>query len=380
MKILNRIKALVQKKVKPSFNTRILEELLDTIGVNCWYKDRNGKYIGFNRNITHVLGVKSADEIIGKTDYELPWAESADALTQQDNFVINSGQIHTQEEIIPIEKGKTFTFLVTKAPYRDEQGNIIGTVGTSVDITPIKEANQTKTNFIRNMEHDLRTPLSGILGLSQYLLEQEMEPTKKEFLEMIFLSSQELLDYNNQILDFSKIDAGAISRVIDKKFKLSQLVNKIITVEKPVAAYKKLKLILKHDPAIPQIVIGDDYRIYRILINLVSNAIKFTEQGSVELKTQLVQTEQKEILIRFRVKDTGIGISQEKRDFIFERFSRLSPSNKGFYKGIGLGLRVVKQFMEDLQGEIDLVSKEGEGTEFICTIPFKRPLTDDFLE
>ena len=356
-----------------------LKDLLDKITVHYWWKDKDGKYLGCNKNVISLLGLKSQDEILGKTDHEMVWHEDADKLVYNDQVVMNSAKPCTQEERVIIGNKKALFFLVSKAPYRDQNGNIIGTIGASMDITALKETEQLKTEFIRNMEHDIRTPLSGILGLSTHLWEKETVPEKKELLGMLVQASQELLDYSNQILDFSKIDSE-VSQVIDKKFDIFNLIKKVISVEKPIATFKKLKLIFNNDPKIPRIIIGDSYRIYRILINLISNAIKFTTEGSVELRTQLVQDKQRQILIRFIVKDTGIGISREKQDFIFERFSRLSPSNKGLYKGIGLGLRVVKQFMEDMNGEIDLMTREGKGTEFICTIPFKCPLTDDFLE
>ncbi|WP_267256346.1 ATP-binding protein [Coxiella endosymbiont of Ornithodoros maritimus] len=127
-------------------------------------------------------------------------------------------------------------------------------------------------------------------------------------------------------------------------------------------------------------LIGDRYRLHRILINLLSNAIKFTVQGYVKLKVNLVRKTGKFVIVRFIVEDTGIGIPKEKQEYIFEKFSRLSLSNKGFYKGIGLGLRIVKQFMHEMEGEIDLISEYEKGTQFICTISFKLPLSDDFVE
>ncbi|OJA01048.1 hypothetical protein BEV13_00805 [Rickettsiella grylli] len=147
----------------------------------------------------------------------------------------------------------------------------------------------------------------------------------------------------------------------------------------PAAKNKNLVFTSHLSSDLPKIVVGDRYRLCRLLINLVSNAIKFTKVGQVSIHVELLDKTDDTYLIRFIIKDTGEGISLEQQNVIFEKFSRLSPSNKGLYKGSGLGLIIVKQFIEEMKGEIDLQSTLGEDTDFICTIPFKLPLTDDFV-
>ncbi len=151
-------------------------------------------------------------------------------------------------------------------------------------------------------------------------------------------------------------------------------------MELPTAKLKQLELKTHYDSSIPPVLVGDRYRLHRILINLMSNAIKFTKKGHVTLRALLCNKTTHSALIRFIIEDTGIGIPDDKKEYIFETFSRLTLSNTGLYKGVGLGLRVVKQFMHEMDGEIDLVSDVGQGTQFICTIPFNIPLTNDFVE
>ncbi len=276
-------------------------------------------------------------------------------------------------------------------PIYDENGQCCGVTGVAVDVTKDKQAeealrkakeaaelaNQLKIEFMRNMEHDIRTPFNGILALSKILWESELDPERKELLGDITHSAKDLLDYCNSILDFSRIELGNLLK-IEKKFNLKKLVDGIIAIETPAAKLKNLKLILNYPENIPLMVLGDSYRLQRILINLISNAIKFTHEGEVLLEIQLAKfLNEKKVIIKFIVKDTGIGIPEEKQNLIYEKFTRLNPSNKGMYKGTGLGLSIVKQFIEEMDGEIELKSELGKGSIFTCILPFKLSLINE---
>jgi signal transduction histidine kinase len=299
--------------------------------------------------------------------------------------VMETGVSQVIEEPAAMLDGTQGIFLSNKVPLRNKMGEIIGLLGISMDITNLKSlqiakekaelASKQKSDFIHNMEHDIRTPFNGVYALARILAEQETDPTKKDRLEKISKSGKELLDYCNAVLDFSNIEAGG-ANIRHKRFDLKELLSNIITMEGATVAHKNLKLTLNYSDNIPHILIGDDIRIQRIMLNLMSNAIKFTEIGGVKIIVSLAKEkpEQREVVLKIVVEDTGIGISDDKKDIIFEKFTRLSPSNKGKYKGMGLGLYVVKQFMNDLNADIDLISAEGKGTAFICTIPFKLPL------
>lgn len=282
---------------------------------------------------------------------------------------------------------------VTLKPVTDEQLAIIDLVKNNTDPNYLQklevqlqqakqkaeEADLIKTEFIQNIQHSIRTPFSGVWGLANILYELETDPQKKEYLGNISNCAKELLDYCNSILDFSKASLGLIP-VTSRKFKLKELVDKTITKVMPEVKCKGLEFVLNFLEDVPDMIIGDDYRLHEILLHLVNNAIKFTSEGCVNLTVKSFQKNKnqenilQEITLQFIVEDTGIGIPEEKQQYIYEQFTRLTPSNKGIYKGLGLGLTFVKQLIEELHGEIDVKSQQGKGSTFICTIPFKLPL------
>lgn len=395
-RFIKRLQEIIEQQKAEIFRLRsVIENLPGSI----YWKDENGVYLGRNtysmEKMQSVQLEKSSvqDAVIGKTDYDFFPKEIADCYRKHDLEVMEAKKELSLEEPVILPDGKTIIQLSTKRPLYNEKDEVVGIVGNTIDITHLKkievelreakekaeEANLVKTEFMRNMEHDIRTPFSGVWGMASYLCEIEEDAIKKEHLTDITQCAKELLDYCNSILDFSKIESGMLA-IIDKKFDLEELVHSVAKIELPAATHKKLQLKISFDTNIPSVLIGDRYRVHRILINLLSNAIKFTKEGSVELKASFVKKMDQSVLIRIVVEDTGIGIPGDKQEYIFEKFSRLSLSNKGFYKGIGLGLRVVKQFMHEIGGEIDLVSEEGKGTQFICTVPFNLPLTNDFVE
>ena len=366
-----------------------LKKILNSIPGSVYWKDQNGKYLGRNLYSAEKMVVvnnkcdNEIDYIIGKTDYELFPKETAEEYRKHDLTVMQTGKELVIEETVTTSDNKKTTQLSTKKPLYDQNNNIVGVIGNTVDISHIKEVEnklimakqkaerlaEIKSNFISNMEHDIRTPFSGILGLSSLLSEQEDDLVKKEYLNEIALSAQELLNYCNSIIDFSKVEMEFIP-ITFKEIKLKELVEQLLTIERPAATMKKLKLDYTYDESIPEIVVGDFYRVQRILVNLISNAIKFTNHGQVLIKIELDRLEESKAIIRFIIEDTGIGIAAENIDYIFDKFYRETPSNRGYYNGIGLGLKVVKRFTEDLSGSINVHSKQKEGTIFYCTVPF----------
>ena len=357
-----------------------IQAIIDTIAGNHWWKDKEGRYLGCNRVAANIWGLESPEDVIGKTDYELPWANTANALIAHDKEVMETGKTLKREEMVATKEGKPLIFLVTKTPLRDCDSSIIGTIGTSVDITEMKEmqrslkaakeqaelSDKLKTEFIRNMEHDFRTPFSGIWGIANMLESAEEDKTKKEYFSDIKTCAKELLDYFTDILSYSKIEKGFFP-VRDKKFNIENLIDKIIVVEKLAAKNKHLEISAFLDQKLPKVLIGDSDRCYQILINLVSNAIKFTDEGYVKLWARLINpVENKDIIVRFTVEDTGVGIPQDKIDYLYDRFNRLNPSNQGIYKGMGLGLKIVRQLVNELGGEIDVQSHPVKAHNFIA--------------
>ena len=371
-----------------------LESIIAQIPEYVFWKNKDAVYLGCNDLLAKAAGLKSRSEIVGKTDNDFGWdPDRVKRLAKIDKEVITTGKIKTIEELIPLPSdGSNRTMLTYKAPLRDKEQEIIGVLGISVDITDRKLAeetleqakkaaeiaNEAKTQFIQNMEHDIRTPASGVSEMAQQIATREKNPKKQATLKCLAGSAKQLLDLLNNILAFDHIESGDIP-ILAKKFNLQVLLDDLISLEASAAQLKNLSLILDTTDSLPKELIGDDHRLKRILINLLSNSIKFTEKGNITLKAESINTDDNKIcLLIISVKDTGIGISARDQSLIYEKFTHVAPSNKGLHKGMGLGLNIVKQFLGDLDGEIEVESTVGKGTEFTCTIPFKLPLTERF--
>lgn len=368
-----------------------LTNVIDQIPGSVYWKDRDGRYIGRNayaikRERLIVGGTRF--NTIGKTDHELVGLpkQAADAYRAHDLKVMETQQELSVEEPVTVLDGTQLVQLSHKKPLYDEGGNVVGVVGNTVDITYLKDieerlrkankaaesANIVKAEFIRNMEHDIRTPFSGIWGMAQYLLDEEQDEEKKIYLADIVNAAKELLDYCNDILELSKLESGLMP-ISNSPFSVREVVESLVKVELPAAKQKGLSLDVDIDPLLPDVLLGDRKRLYRVLINLLSNAIKFTEKGFVAMRVRVVSSTITHATLVLEIEDTGIGIAPEKHEYVFEKFARLSQSNQGLYRGTGLGLRVVKQVLEEMDGKINLESDLGHGSKFICTIPFTKP-------
>lgn len=364
-----------------------LDHIISNLPGHVYWKNQSGVYLGCNNKQAHSLGLQHGLEVIGKTDFALPWSHSsAKAFRKHDKVVMESGKPLLTEESATID-GRDATVLSHKIPLKNSSGEIVGILGMSLDITKQKameeelktakdeaeSANQAKTEFLYNMRHDLRTPFSGILSLAESMKESETDPEKKLHLSYVSESARVLLDYLNDILEFVKLERGQLP-ILDIKFDLYQLLNGLHDMMLPTAQEKALNFHVTCDATVPEYVIGDRMRTQRILINLVSNALKFTNKGSVTIHICKVSQEKNAVIIKFVIADTGMGIPRDKRDVIFERFNRLTSSYSGTYAGAGLGLRAVKQLLDELNGEIDVDSKTNQGSIFTVLIPYKIPL------
>ncbi|CAM4426137.1 MAG: Aerobic respiration control sensor protein ArcB [Legionellaceae bacterium] len=363
-----------------------LDNLLNQIPGYLYWKDKNSIYLGCNANFAKVAGLKAPHEIIGKTDYDLVWKDTeADIFRAGDQEALAGIQKLNFEEPQLMANGKYATVLANKVPLRDKRNNIIGVLGIYNDITERKyieqnlavekikaeAANKAKSEFIENMSHDLKTPLNGIIGFSSILLSREKDPEKIEFIKGIKHSGEKLLFLLNEILDFSHLEEGNIA-IQKKEFNLKELVNDIKSILSIQAQEKNIYFIVEYSISIPQNIISDSHRIHRIIFNLANNALKFTHQGKIEIRVDWIEDNNSGILIS--VKDTGIGIPEDKFNIIFDRFTRLEASHKGRYEGTGLGLGIVKQFLTDLGGDISIKSEVGVGSTFNCYIPVSVPV------
>lgn len=224
-------------------------------------------------------------------------------------------------------------------------------------------ANKAKSEFLATMSHEIRTPLSAIIGYNNLLKESALMDEQKHFVDTIGIATENLLVIINDILDSSRLEAGMVV-LENKTFSLQQLVQNVVRICNDRAVSKGLKIILTYDNSIPAYLEWDATRLSQILLNLMSNAIKFTGQGQVELKVEGLNRSSRGIRLRFAVKDTGIGIRKENLDRIFQRFTQEDVSTSRIYGGTGLGLHIVRSLLELFQGKLEVSSQPGSGSEF----------------
>ncbi|MCD6040262.1 MAG: putative sensory box sensor histidine kinase/response regulator [Gammaproteobacteria bacterium] len=378
-----------------NINNQLLLQILKKVPEYIFWKDTNSIYQGCNENFAKLAGVSSPAEIRNKRDSDLPWASYTDHLyLEEDHSIIETGRPIFHKKV-PLKYGVDLQekyLSVSKVPLYDDEEKVIGVLGIFIDITEhekhIKQlkkekeraeaASKAKTEFLENMRHDIRTPLVGITGFADIIKQEVSDPTIKEHVDNLITSSYTLLDLLNEVLDSIKVSSGEIP-LLKKKFDLKKKLNEIILLNQAKAHQKSLDLQFEYDTAIPTYLIGDPLRIHRIILELVTNALNFTDKGFVKLSVQLAKESDKNLVIKIIVEDTGIGIPKEQQQEIYVQFKRLTPSYKGIYKGLGLGLAIAKQFIEDIDGEMYIESEVKKGTKFTFIISLKKPLLDESL-
>ena len=364
----------------------LLRTLLDSIPDRIYFKDSNSQFLMISKALAKDFGLKSPDEAYGKTDADFFSAEHARLALLDEKKIFESGEaIIGKTEKETWNNGNEGWVLTTKMPMRSSDGEIIGLVGVSKDITSLKEAEEElanardsalesakfKSEFLANTSHEIRTPMNAIIGMTDLLLDSSLNDQQRDFLSTIRDSAEALLGIINDILDFSKIEARKLN--IEKvSFDLREVVESTVDLLAERARSKGLKLVCIVHEEVWTKVMGDSGRLRQILTNIIANAIKFTHQGEVIVKVQMVRENASRVDVVFEVKDTGIGILEEAQAKLFQPFTQADGSLTRRYGGTGLGLTISKQLSEMMDGKIRFDSKLGQGSTFWIDLPFSK--------
>jgi len=346
-----------------------LHTLVETIPNPLFYKDNEGRYIGCNAAFERYLG-KPRSAIIGSTVFDLAPANIAARYYHEDQKLFaNPGTQHYTWQV-PRADGALRDVIFDKATIHDSDGKVMGLLGVITDITELVQArkeaevaNEAKGEFLANMSHEIRTPLNGIIGMSGLLLNTDLNQEQHQYAQTVVTCGEALLTVINDILDFSKIEAGKLHfNVVD--FDLRQILaelHKIVTFQ---AAVKRLMFLVIVDPQVPSLLRGDPNRLSQVLLNLATNAVKFTQAGKVTVDVTLKSETSTTATILFKVSDTGIGIAPEQSHRLFQSFSQIDGSFSRKYSGTGLGLAICKKLVEIMGGTIGVESRENHGSTF----------------
>jgi len=300
---------------------------------------------------------------------------------------------------LTIKDNKLTDVLFNGSTYKDDKGNILGAVIVARDITEQKknekeliearvfaelatelaevakgkaeDAVKSKQQFLSNMSHEIRTPMNAIIGFTKVVLKTELTDKQREYLNAIKTSGDALIVLINDILDLAKVDAGKMT--FEKTpFKLLTSISSMLHLFEIKIQEKNLQLIKNFDKSIPEVLVGDPVRLHQIILNLVSNALKFTNEGSITVDVRVKEQNEDKVIIEFSVKDTGIGIEDYKLEKIFENFQQASSGTSRIYGGTGLGLAIVKQLVESQGGSIEVISELAIGSTFKFLLEFQK--------
>jgi PAS domain S-box-containing protein len=379
---------------------QLLEAFLENIPESVYFKDLKSRFVRISEKMVKHLGLTDVSQLVGKTDSDFFSSEHASqALADEQEIIATGKPILGKEEEETWEDGRRAWALTNKLPLKDRRGHIIGTMGISHDITQRKlaeielarqaeelkrtnatleqlakaaeAASRAKGEFLANMSHEIRTPLNGVIGMTELALETDLTREQRDYLETVRYSAESLLSIINDILDYSKIEAGRVElEVMD--FDLRECLETTLKTLALRADEKGLELLCDVQPDVPELLRGDPNRLRQVMVNLVGNAIKFTHKGEIALKVETGGSRNGRYRLHFIVSDTGVGIPEEKLESVFESFSQADTSTTREYGGTGLGLTICRRLVGLMGGRIWVESEVGKGSAFHLTVDLER--------
>jgi two-component system, sensor histidine kinase and response regulator len=345
------VKDLTAQKAAASEASRqqaLMTGMINSIPDTVLYRDPDGVVLACNEAFARIRGLACA-QIVGRTMFDLFPPERAAIIVARDAEVLSSLQPSTVDELVACADGTEIFLEILRTPVRDQAGKLIGVLAVGRDITQRKrteeeirrakeiaeDATRMKSDFLANMSHEIRTPMNAIIGLSHLVLKTELTPRQRDYIAKVQTSGQHLLGVINDIL------------VISEK-----------------SHAKGLELVFEVAPDVPPHLVGDSLRLGQILLNYANNAVKFTEKGEIVISVRASERTDKDVLLHFRVQDTGIGLTQEQMGRLFQSFSQADTSTTRRFGGTGLGLAISKKLAELMGGEVGVESEPGKGSTF----------------
>ncbi|MBA3663076.1 MAG: PAS domain S-box protein [Bacteroidetes bacterium] len=360
-----------------------------------------GKITDMNQATANITGM-TREELTG-TDFFDYFTEPQKAREVYQE-VFAKGSVADSPLTLRHKNGKLTDVLFNGSVYKDDSGSVLGVVIVARDVTEQKRiatelteakvfaelateiaeeakskaesattiaenAVKAKQQFLSNMSHEIRTPMNAIIGFTKVVLKTDLTDKQKEYITAIKVSGDALIVLINDILDLAKVDAGKM--VFEQTpFKMASSVAAMLHMFETKIQEKNLELVKEYDKNIPEVLVGDSVRLHQIILNLVSNAVKFTAEGKITVSVKLIRQDEERVTIEFAITDTGIGISESKMEHIFENFQQATSGTSRLYGGTGLGLAIVKQLIEPQGGTINVTSKIDVGSTFSFTLSF----------
>jgi len=365
---------------------QLLRTLIDNVPDAIYVKDTESRYVLVNQAMAAGVDTTPA-ELLGRTVFDCYPPEQAQRFFDDDREVMRSGQalIGREEMALDRSTGGQRWMLTTKVPLRDDGGRIVGIVGISRDIGSLRRvqelriakeraeaANEGKSRFLANMSHEIRTPMNAILGMSQLALQSGLNEVQARYVNHVQRAAESLMSILNDILDLSKIEAGHLEMEC-VEFDLDEVLDRLATVIGLKAEERGVELVYALPPRLPRRLLGDPTRLGQVLLNLASNAVKFTERGEVVVSAALSEREDNAVRLVFEVRDTGIGLRPEEIARLFQPFTQADSSTTRRFGGTGLGLVISQRLVQMMGGEITVDSEPGRGSRFSFSARFGLP-------